>query len=179
MRSMAFSEIRGIRSLFPLALRAELEQICGGLDITSARQELSSGGTLDAFLDSKLVARGYSTQRNVLVISGSKSKFNLDLLITHSDWRTAVSVQGGVAARIDLDLLKFIAFGRASSWSGPTYAALVVSDKKLNRNITGNPDERAFDYLRRLCPLFYASEPDIADLLVVEYETINTKVLAE
>jgi hypothetical protein len=178
MRSISFSEIRGTTSLFPPGLRTELERICGGPDITSARQELSSGATLDAFLESWLVAGGYSTQRNVRVVSGSRSKFDLDLLVTHSDWRTAVSVQGGVAARIDLDLLKFIAFGRASPWSGPTYAALVVSDRKLGRNITGTVGEGAFDYLRRLCPLFYASEPDIADLLVVEF-AIKTKVIAQ
>lgn len=167
---MAFNEIRGTRSLFPPALRTELEHICGGREITGACQDLTSGGTLDAFLDSKLIARGYSTQRNVRVISGSKSKFDLDLLITHSDWRTAVSVQGGQAARIDLDLLKFIAFGRDNADAGPLYGALIVSDKKLLRNITGNKlGERAFDYLRRLWPLFHAAEPNIVDLLVVEF----------
>lgn len=124
---------------------------------------------MDAFLESQLAARGYSPERNVRVTPGD-SRFDLDLLITRSDWRTAVLVEGGQAARIDLDLLKFIAFGRASTWSGPTYAALIVSDK-LRRNITGNPNERAFDYARRLCRLFNASEPNIADLLVVEFQT--------
>src|SRR5438477_12012237 len=68
-------------------------------------------------------------------------RFDLDFVITSSDWRRAVLLEGGQAARLDLDLLKFAAYARASKWSGrrtrrlsfPTrgsFAALPVPKKR-------------------------------------------------
>jgi hypothetical protein len=179
MRTLTCKELGPTGSVFPLDLRADLEEICGGEGIARAclgHQQSPGDRALDAFLEVELKARGYSLTRNVPVTSDSR--FDLDFLITRSNWRAAVLVEGGQAARVDLDLLKFVAFGRAIKWSGFTYAALVVSDKRLFRSITGTGTETAFDYARRLCRLFHAIEPNIADLLVVEFRTGTTGAYA-
>ncbi|MDE3111777.1 MAG: hypothetical protein KGK34_02440 [Chloroflexota bacterium] len=89
--------------------------------------------------------------------------------VRHRRWRAAISIQGGQAARIDLDLLKLIAFARTHRSSMPIYGVLVLSDKVLLRTITGVKGERAFDYAQRLRRLFDAAASEIADVLVVEF----------
>lgn len=157
---------------FPPGLRDAIEHVCGGKEIAYAGEEREGSGRArarDAFVQAQLAKRGYSSERNVRVADGSR--FDIDLLVEQPDWRAAISIQGGQAARIDLDLLKFIAFGRAKRDSKPVYAVLIASDKFLLRTITGTPDERAFDYARRLRPLFLASTSDVVDLLMVEFST--------
>jgi hypothetical protein len=84
-----------------------------------------------------------------------------------------VLLEGGLAARVDLDLLKLIAWGRTIESANPCYGVLIASDKKLLRTITGARNERAFDYLRRLRPLFLGTGLNISDLLMVEFETVR------
>lgn len=168
---MTYGVSRADVPVFPAALRGDLEQICSSTEITHACQmhESSPGARiLDAFVEAQLRSHGYACARNVRVVGGSR--FDVDLLIEQQDWRAAISIQGGQAARIDLDLLKFIALGRGGVRAErPTYAVLMVSDKSLLRTITGAQGERAFDYARRLRPLFLGSASEIADLFVVEF----------
>jgi len=83
----------------------------------------------------------------------------------------AVLIECGQAARVDLDLMKFIAWGRTIEPPDLCYAVLIASDQKLLRTITGTPHEATFDYLRRLSPLFLGTGSNITDLLMIEFET--------
>jgi hypothetical protein len=100
-----------------------------------------------------------------------KSKFDLDLLINGPNWRAAVLIEGGTAARVDLDLLKFLAWSKREDSVDTSFVALIASDKELRRNITGTQGETVFDYLVRLRALFSAIDPKVADLLVVEFQS--------
>jgi hypothetical protein len=83
----------------------------------------------------------------------------------------AVLIEGGQAARVDLDLLKFIAWSKRKNSPANSFAALIVSDKELQRSVTGTTGETAFDYLARLFGLFRATGAEVADLLVVEFSS--------
>jgi hypothetical protein len=162
-------------SSFPSALRGHLEEICrsGGVKNACKNHTESPGSKLlDRFFKDQLLSRGYSVESDRLLVARN-CRFDLDLLITGGtggNWVVAVLLEGGKAARIDLDLLKFIAWGRTIESRGLPYGVLIASDKKLSRTITGTPDETAFDYLRRLRPLFLGTESNITDILVIEFE---------
>lgn len=169
----------GVRSLaygsgsspFPQQLRADLEQICGGAEIRAAcgaHQASPGARLLDDCVEQELARRGYRAERNVRAVG--TSRFDIDLLVDHPEWRAAIAVEGGQAARVDLDLLKLIAFARSNRTTKPLYAALVASNKPLLRTITGTVGETVLDYAKRLRPLFAAAAVDVADLLVVEFE---------
>jgi hypothetical protein len=160
-------------SLFPPNLRKDIERICDSVEVRQAcKEHTESPGwkILDIYFADQLASRGYSVKRDRLWVV-EKSKFDLDLLINGPNWRVAILIEGGQAARIDLDLLKFIAWSKRETSADTSFAALIVSDKKLRRNITGTAGETAFDYLVRLRGLFSATGPKVADLLVVEYES--------
>jgi hypothetical protein len=160
-------------SPFSPELRNDLECICNSAEVKQAckeHTESSGGKILDRYFFDKLTAKGYSVNRDRLWVAAN-SKFDLDLLINGQNWRAALLIEGGKSARIDLDLLKFIAWGEKENSADTRYAALIASDKKLLRNITGTPDETAFDYLVRLRALFSATSPKVADLLVVEFQS--------
>lgn len=156
---------------FPELLLEHLEQICSGPEIAAAcRMQTSSPGSraLDECVESLLKARGYPTMRNVRV--AADAKFDLDVVVEDSEWTTGISIEGGTAPRIDLDLLKFVAFARATRQHKPLFGALIVSNKALPSTITGEKGKRAFDYALRLRRLFLAATSDYADLLVVEFD---------
>jgi len=164
-----------IPSSFPQMLRRDLEQICGSEDVKRAcTDHTNSPGSklLDRFFMSCLLSKGYSVKSDRLWVA-QNCKFDLDLLITGKNWVVAVLLEGGQAARVDLDLMKFIAWSKTIESAGLCYGAIIASDKKLLRTITGTPNEAAFDYLRRLCPLFLGTGSKITDLLMVEFETLT------
>ena len=168
MRSMTLQN----PSLFPLQLRNDVEAICKSAKVTQAcRAHTKSSGRklLDEFFKDQLSSRGYSVECERLRVA-ENCKFDLDLLISGSNSRTAVLLEGGKAARVDLDLLKLIAWGKRDRSADLAYAAFIVSDKQLSRTITGTPYETAFDYLKRLRPLFSATVPNLTDLLIVEFK---------
>lgn len=172
MRSKTLYQHLHQRSSFPQGLREDIEKICNSKDISQAcKEHEGSPGSklLDKFFKDQLLSRGYSVTSDNLRVA-DKCKFDIDLLITSSDWQAAVSIEGGQAARVDLDLIKFIAWAKKLKSSDVGYAILIGSDKKLSRNITGTTNEAAFDYLERLFPLFHATNPNITDLLVVEFK---------
>jgi len=169
MRSMTLHQ----PSSFPKKLRKALEDICASEGVTRACKEhtkFPGRKLLDKFFKAQLSSIGYSVESDRLRVT-ENARFDLDLLITEPDWRTAVLIEGGQAARVDLALLKFIVWGRNIDSPHSGYAALLVSDKKLLRTITGTTDEAAFDYLKRLRPLFSATAPNVADLLIVEFKS--------
>jgi len=156
---------------FPINLRKDIECICNSSEVKHAcKEHTKSPGRkiLDTYFANQLTSRGYSVKRDRLLVA-ENSKFDLDLLINGPNWRVAVLIEGGKAARIDLDLLKFIAWGRRENSPSTSFVALIASDKKLLRNITGTTKETAFDYLVRLNRLFSTINPKVADLLVVEF----------
>ena len=161
----------GGQAEFPVPLRADLERICASPELVTAcrAHELSPGGKLlDAYVELQLRHRGYETTRDVHVARGSR--FDVDVLVDETDWSAAIAIEGGQAARIDLDLLRFIALAHERVASSALYGVLLVSDKVLLRSITGASGERAFDYARRLRPLFLVGAPPLADLLVLEFD---------
>ena len=167
MRSMTLNE----PSPFPPNLRKDIECICDSVEVKQACKEHTEspgGKILDIYFADQLESRGYSVKRDRLRVA-EKSKFDLDLLINGPNWCAAILIEGGKAARIDLDLLKFIVWGKKENSADNSFVVLIASDKKLLRNITGTPSETAFDYLVRLCALFSAAGPKVADLLVVEF----------
>lgn len=169
MRSMTLNE----PSPFPPNLRKDIECICDSAEVKQACKEHTEspgGKILDIYFADQLASRGYSVKRDRLWVA-EKSKFDLDLLINGPNWRAAVLIEGGKAARVDLDLLKFIAWSKRENSADTSFVALVASDKELRRNITGTQGETAFDYLVRLRALFSATGPKVADLLVVEFQS--------
>jgi len=169
MRSMTLNK----PSSFPANLRKDIECICDSAEVKQACKEhtKSPGGKiLDIYFADQLASRGYSVRRDRLFVT-EKSKFDLDLLISGPNWRVAVLIEGGKAARVDLDLLKFIAWGKKEDNASTSFVAFIASDKLLLRNITGTRSETAFDYLVRLRALFSAAAPKVADLLAVEFRS--------
>lgn len=167
MRSVTLKE----PSPFPPNLRQDIERICESPEVKQAcREHTESPGRklLDKFFAHQLKSRGYSVMSDHLLVA-EECRFDLDLLINGPNWRVAVLIEGGKAARVDLDLLKFIAWGKRENSTDNSFAAFIASDKLLLRNITGTPGETAFDYLSRLRVLFSATSPRITDLLVVEF----------
>jgi hypothetical protein len=162
-------------SPFPQLLRNDLEEICRSEDVKRACVDhTSSPGSklLDRFFQNRLSSKGYAVKTDRLWVA-QNCKFDLDLLITGRNWVVAVSLEGGKAARIDLDLMKFIAWGRNIEPPNLCYGVLIASNNKLLRTITGTTNEAAFDYLRRLSPLFLGTGSNLTDLLVVEFETLR------
>lgn len=156
-------------------LHNHLEEICGSEDVRRAcTDHTNSPGSklLDRFFKTRLSSKGYSVESERLWVTRN-CKFDLDLLITGKNWVVAVLLEGGQAARVDLDLMKFIAWGRNIEPPDLCYGVLIASDKKLLRTITGTPNEAVFDYLRRLCPLFLGTGSNITDLLMIEFETLG------
>ena len=136
MKSMTYRE----PTTFPVDLRAAIERLCESTEIAHAGAEVEGSARAlarDALVQKYLQECGYSTQRNVKVADGSR--FDMDVVVDHADWRAAISVQGGQAARIDLDLLKVIAFGRTRLDKKPLYGVVIASDKPLLKTITGTP----------------------------------------
>lgn len=169
MQSMTLNDL----SPFPLELRNDLECICNSAEVKQAckeHTESSGGKILDRYFADQLTSKGYSVKRDRLWVADN-SKFDLDLLINGPNWRAALLIEGGKAARVDLDLLKFIAWGEKENSADTRYVALIVSNKKLLQNITGTHNETAFKYLRRLRALFSATSPKLANLLVVEFQS--------
>ncbi len=162
-------------SSFPQMLRNHLEEICGSEDVEHACSDhTTSPGSklLDRFFKTRLSSKGYSIESDRLWVARN-CKFDLDLVITGKNWVVAILLEGGQAARIDLDLMKFIAWGRSIKPSDLCYGVLIASDKKLFRTITGTPNEAAFDYLRRLRPLFLGTGSNITDLLMIEFKFLS------
>ncbi|MFH1716552.1 MAG: hypothetical protein ABIF19_04310 [Planctomycetota bacterium] len=162
---------------FPPNLRKDIECICNSTEVGQVCREhtKSPGGKiLDKYFYSKLTSRGYSVKFDRLWVAEG-SKFDLDLQITDSSWSVAILIEGGKAARIDLDLLKFIAWARKEHPPSTSFVSLIASDKELHRNITGTRGETAFDYLARLCNLFRATGSEVANLLVVEFHSGNSQ----
>lgn len=171
MRSMTLHN----PSSFPRILRRHLEEVCGSADVKRActcHTKSPGSKLLDKFFENRLLSKGYSVKSNQLWVTRN-CKFDLDLLITGNNWVAAVLAEGGKGARVDLDLMKFIAWGKSLKSSRLRYGVLIVSDKKLLRSITGATNESAFDYVRRLCPLFLGTGSNITDLFIVEFKSVR------
>jgi len=99
------------------------------------------------------------------------TRFTIDGVIKSDGYWVACEVEEGKGARIELDLLKLMAFARRTTEGLPVYGCLIVSDKSLLRTTTGRADEAAFNYVKRVLRLLDLANSGLDDLLIVESPT--------
>ena len=99
------------------------------------------------------------------------TRFTIDGVIKSDGFLVACEVEEGKGARIELDLLKLMAFGNRANGSSPVYGCLIVSDKSLLRTTTGRVDEAGFSYVKRVLRLLDLPHSGLDDLLIVESPT--------
>lgn len=97
------------------------------------------------------------------------TKFALDFVIRAGQYLVAGEIEEGKGARIEHDLLKITAFAKQHT-EVPVYGLLIMSDKLLNRNITGGTKgETGFHYTQRVLRLLNLPSSALQDLLLIEF----------
>lgn len=96
------------------------------------------------------------------------TRFTIDIVIKRDGYWVACEVEEGKGARIELDLIKLMAFGKRGTQSLPIYGCLIISDKPLLRTNTGRADEAGFNYIKRVLRLLDLPHTCLNDLLIVE-----------
>ncbi len=125
-------------------------------------------------VQARLEIAGFHVEKEITV---PPTQFRVDLLIRHGGFCVPVEIETGRGARIELDLLKLMAFAKRIEKPSEfqIYGWLLVSDKYLSRTTTGTPKETGFNYVKRVLRLADLPASGLRDLLVVEFQTLTTQ----
>lgn len=161
---------------FPAAIRSALLSAIGKLAQTEAaaaiRRPEHAPDNLDALIADRVregLDPGWRLIRNDRVAQGPK--FANDFSLLGAGIAVSVEMEKGDRGRLDLDLIKMLAFA-ARHFPTPAFAVLIVPLRQvLTRNVTGSRTETAFDYLRRtLALLWRVGRANLEDVLVIGYD---------
>jgi|GEM_PF-5703563 len=160
MQNVTWRELLGQAPSFPKELREHLLALLQQV----VAQELSVRERL------LILLRGasYGIDEDVKV---APTRFKIDGVIKRDGFWVACEVEEGKGARVELDLLKLMAFGRRTTEGLPIYGCLIVSDQPLQRSIVGRSDEAAFSYVKRVLRLLDLPNSGLDDLLILELPT--------
>ena len=160
IQSITWRELLGEVSTFPKELRDHLLAILG--------QATAQNSSVREGLPILLRNASYRIDEDAKV---PPTRFTIDGMIKNDGCWVACEVEEGKGARIELDLLKLMAFGKRAIEGLPVYGCLIVSDKSLLRTTTGRADEVGFSYVKRVLRLLDLPHSGLSDLLIVESPT--------
>ena len=171
VQSITWAETLKNKSVFPMELRSKLEATVERIGRVKDTGDTEFPKKMIGEVGSYLKAANLSVQSEGITIW--PTRFSLDLFIKGRSFGVAVEVETGKGARIELDLLKLMAFARQTSKAPdfPIYGWLLVSDKHLLRTTTGTQRETGFRYTKRVLRLLDLPASGLGDLLITEFPT--------
>lgn len=161
---------------FPAELRACLIEAIESLGPSEAlaalRREEHAPDNFDGLLAARLVERlaaAWRLRRTERVAEGTGFKNDFSLL--GATGAVCVEIEKGQRGRLDLDLIKMLAFA-ARHYPLPAFGAMIVPLRRgLPRDVSGAANQTAFKYLDRTLSLLWGTHRgNLEDVLVIGYD---------
>jgi len=160
IQSITWRELLGQAPTFPKELRDH--------SLAAVRQAVAQKSSVRKSLPILLRNASYRIDEDTEI---PPTRFTIDGVIKSDEYWVACEVEEGKGARIDLDLLKLMAFGKRTTEGRLIYGCLISSDKPLLRTTTGRADEAGFNYVKRVIRLLDLPHSGLDDLLIVGFPT--------
>ena len=166
----------GLEASFREDLRALLVSVIEKLGqaeaLAALRRPEDAADNLDGLIADRVreaLGAPWDLRREDRVAQGPR--FANDFTLLHPSCAVSVEIEKGDRGRLDLDLLKMIAFA-ARHHPVPAFGVLIVPlRQKLARDVSGSKTETAFAYLRRTLALLWRSHRgNLEDVLVIGYD---------